>query len=100
MSTKSRETNRERRRNERTAKRSSRHVTELDPQALMEALGWVLTRGGAMRIGMTRDCGAWAFGFYGDGDEPYTEYTGSDEDVNDYLRGVAKYWQEIDASRE
>lgn len=100
MSKQSREAAREKRRAARQGSRKQRHIDELDASTLMKALGWLLSRGGALRVGMTRDCGAWAFGIYGDGPESYTEYVGQDEDVNEYLTNLADYcengWEIVD----
>jgi hypothetical protein len=38
-------------------------------------------------LGYSRDGGAYAIGFYGDG-EPFTEFIAPTEDVDEYLRGV------------
>lgn len=43
---------------------------------------------GAIRFGYSRDGGAYSVGVYGDG-EPYTEYLGGKEDIDEWLRGLA-----------
>lgn len=45
----------------------------------------VAVTGGAVRLGYTRDGGAYAVGFYGFG-EPYTVYISPSEDVNEWLK--------------
>lgn len=59
-----------------------------DPYALQMAVCAVAARGGALRLGYTRDGGAYAIGIYGDGD-PYTEYVKPGEDLDGYLRNLA-----------
>src|SRR5215510_10109770 len=65
-------------------------IQQIDGTVLLECLTAVVRIEGALRVGVSRDGGAFAFGIYGDGD-PYTEYVGSDEDVNDYLRNLREY---------
>jgi len=84
---------RETARSERQRARSLRRavdIQQIDPAVLVSVLVAVVRLEGALRIGVSRDGGAFAFGIYGDGD-PYTEYCGSDEDVNDYLRALTEY---------
>lgn len=59
----------------------------VDPHMLLYAVAAIAARGGALRLGYTRDGGAYSVGIYGDG-EPYTEYIRPSEDVNDVLRGI------------
>lgn len=58
-----------------------------DAQMLLYAVAAIAARGGALRLGYTRDGGAYAIGVYGDGD-PFTEYVRPSEDINVYLRGI------------
>lgn len=58
-----------------------------DGELLAKAVGAVALMGGALRLGYTRDGGAYAIGIYGDG-EPFTEYVPPSEDINEYLKGV------------
>lgn len=58
-----------------------------DPKYLLAVICCIALRGGAIRLGYTRDGGAYAIGIYGDG-EPFTEYVKPSEDINDYLRGL------------
>jgi hypothetical protein len=59
-----------------------------DPEMLQYTITAVAQKGGALRLGYTRDGGAYAIGIYGDGD-PYTEYISPTEDVNEHLRSIA-----------
>ena len=59
-----------------------------DPEMLQYTVTAVAQKGGALRLGYTRDGGAYAIGVYGDG-EPYTEYVSPAEDLNEHLRGIA-----------
>jgi hypothetical protein len=48
--------------------------------------------GGALRLGYTKDGGAYAVGIYGDG-TPFTEYIPPSDSVEDYLRGVIEDYE-------
>lgn len=61
----------------------------IDAIALLQAISAVCARGCAIRLGYTRDGGAYAIGIVGDG-EPYTEYVRPTEDVALYLRSLAE----------
>lgn len=69
-------------------------VGSIDAQALLYALDSVLREGGAIRIGRTRDKGAWAIGVYGDGAEPYTEYVQGSEDINRYFNDLGGFFEQ------
>lgn len=69
-------------------------------QAEFAAIDWVCLaalcevmayQGGAVRIGKTRDGGAWAFGLY-DGDDYATEYVRPNEDFEEALFEIADAW--------
>lgn len=47
--------------------------------------------GGAVRFGYTSDGGAYAIGFYGDG-EPYTEYIRPSQDIDAALQAFCEAW--------
>lgn len=86
---------RDEKRDERRRERATRpavEVEQIDPVALLAALASITVDNGALRIGLSRDGGAFAFGIYGDG-EPYTEYVGATEDVNEYLRELARHFE-------
>jgi len=63
---------------------SWRNVT---PGVLADVLTTVAIAGGALRLGYTRDGGAYAVGVYGDGD-PYTLYCSPHESIDDLLRAI------------
>lgn len=65
--------------------------TTADPSLLCGAVTAISTLGGAIRLGYTRDGGAYAIGIYGDG-EYRTEYVRPDEDINDYLVECCQAW--------
>jgi hypothetical protein len=60
----------------------------VDAEQLVYVIAAVAQKGGALRLGYTRDGGAFAIGIYGDGD-PYTEYVSPKEDMSEYLRNLA-----------
>ena len=57
----------------------------IDAAQLQYTIALVADAGGALRLGYTRDGGAFAIGVYGDG-EPYTEYLRPSDDIETYLR--------------
>ena len=59
--------------------------SEVDGELLRKAVAAIARLGGAVRLGYTRDGGAYAIGIYGDG-EPFTEYVPPSQDVDAYLR--------------
>lgn len=70
-------------------------VTDLDWDTFITALAQILSRGGAIRLGGTRDGGAWSVGIYGDGAVPYTEYVRPDEDINQYLVALGDFFRDM-----
>jgi hypothetical protein len=48
--------------------------------------------GGALRLGYTRDGGAYAVGVYGDG-TPFTEYIPPSDDIEVYLKGIIEDYE-------
>lgn len=90
-----RDAQRAERRRERITNAPKVSMTDIDTAVLIEALAWVVQAGGALRIGTTRDGGAWAFGIYGDGPTPYTEYVRPDEDVNGYLIKLGEFFANL-----
>lgn len=58
-----------------------------DGALVLRAVATVARMGGAIRLGYTRDGGAYAIGIYGDG-EPFTEYVPPDEDLNEFMKGI------------
>lgn len=61
---------------------------DVSGEELTNAVAWVAACGGALRLGYTRDGGAYAIGIYLDG-ESETEYVRPDEDMNQWLRDLA-----------
>jgi len=83
---------------ERTARRNRSTIEEnkgvanwmlASPEALQYTIVAVASHGGALRLGYSRDGGAYSIGIYGDG-EPYTEYVRPQEDINAYLGRLAE----------
>lgn len=64
----------------------------VNPALLMTAIGVVALRGGALRLGYTRDGGAYSIGVYGDG-EPYTDYVRPNEDIDAYFERIIEAWR-------
>jgi len=94
---KEREDKRVRRQYER-AQRSAVDILGINGDIFLKCLEVVCSHEGALRVGLSRDGGAYAIGIYGDGD-PYTEYVGAGEDINEYLATLAEYFRELaDAS--
>lgn len=67
-------------------RRSSGLVTwdSIGSELLRDAVSAVSKSGGALRLGYTRDQGAYAIGVYGEGD-PYTEYFHSVQDCTEFF---------------
>lgn len=89
-----------RRKSEETRKRRSNTGTSsgtadwasVDGILLARAIGCVARMGGALRLGYTRDGGAYAVGVYGDG-EPFTEYVPPSDDIEAYLKGLIEDYE-------
>ena len=64
----------------------------VDGTLLTRAVAAVAKRGGALRLGYTRDGGAYAIGIYGDGD-PFTEYLPPSDDMDLYLKGLIEDYE-------
>jgi len=65
--------------------------TSANADLLRAAVACVARRGGALRLGYTRDGGSYAIGVLGDGD-PYTEYVRPTDDLDKYLEGLIEDW--------
>jgi len=61
----------------------------VDGTLLSKAVAALAGLGGALRLGYTRDGGAYAIGIYGDGD-PFTEYVSPNDDINEFLEGLIR----------
>lgn len=86
---------------ERRPRRERRHKTtgtadwcKADPSILQSAVTAAAVTGGALRFGYSRDGGAYAIGVYGDG-EPYTDFVGGSEDIDDYLKDYIQLFGDI-----
>lgn len=94
---------RDQKRDQRAAERAQRtsvDILGIDGDNFLKCLEAACSIGGALRLGLSRDGGAYAVGIYGDGD-PYTEYVGAGEDVNQYFANLTEYFHELrDASPE
>lgn len=60
-----------------------------DSGLLQTAIASIAGMGGAVRLGYTRDGGAYSIGIYGDGD-PFTEYLSPNDDLDEFLRGLIR----------
>ena len=67
---------------------------QVDGETLKYVCCAISQRGGAIRLGYTRDGGAYAIGIYGDG-EPYTDYVRPGEDINAALLEIAHLWGNV-----
>lgn len=93
---------REERKNDQAAQRQRRSLSQskgmpadwgsVDGATLSRAVAAVAKRGGALRLGYTRDGGAYAVGIYGDG-EPFTEYIPPSDDMDLYLKGLIEDYE-------
>jgi hypothetical protein len=63
-----------------------------DGTILAKAVAAVARMGGALRLGYTRDGGAYAVGVYGDG-TPFTEYIPPSDDIEVYLKGIIEDYE-------
>jgi hypothetical protein len=70
-------------------------VEALEIEALKYCIHHMIRAGGAIRIGVTRDQGAWAIGVYGDGPQPYTEYVKPTESLTEYLTDLGSFFEEL-----
>jgi hypothetical protein len=56
---------------------------------LLRALVGTMTKDGkAIRLGYSRDGGAYAIGIYGDAETPYTVYCGVNDDIDSFLADI------------
>lgn len=76
------------RRHDFSARRGKCDYRELDGEKLLECIQIVGQAGGAVRLGFTRDGGAFAIGVYGDGEAPYTDYITDVQTLKDYLESL------------
>lgn len=85
----------ESRRRRQAVSRTGSHAdwSEVDGALLAKMVQAVARTGGALRLGFTRDGGAYAVGFY-DGDDKHTEYISPNDDVNEFMRGVIEDYED------
>ena len=88
------------RREQRRAARGTVDISQLNCPELVYCLEQIIRAGGALRIGATRDGGAFAFGVYGDGPDSYTDYLRPDEDVARYLAELGDYFGGMSGERQ
>lgn len=62
---------------------------EASPDKIAKAIVAICSHGYAVRFGYTKDGGAFAIGFLGDG-EPFTEFIRPTEDIDLYLDSLAE----------
>ncbi len=79
--------------------RGTVELEALDAGLLYRLLKVLLDRDGALRIGRSRDRGAWAFGLYLNG-EVRTEYVGFSESTDEWLAEAAEYVGALGSSDE
>lgn len=72
--------------------------TDIDAGRVMRAVEIITRNGGAIRLGKTRDGGAFAIGVYGDADEPYTDYLRPTDNILQYLEDLAESMSQISAT--
>lgn len=75
-------------------RRSNSDWASASGDAIIRAICAAGVVGGALRFGYSRDGGAFAIGVYGDG-EPYTDFVGGGENIDDYLEDYVKLFEEI-----
>lgn len=66
--------------------------TEVDGVLIAKAVAVVGRMGGALRLGYTRDGGAYAVGVYGDGD-PFTKYCPPGDEIESLLRRLIETYE-------
>ena len=64
----------------------------VDGALVVKAVAAIARGGGALRLGYTRDGGAYAVGIYGDG-SPFTEYISPTDSMDEWLKGVIEDYE-------
>lgn len=72
-------------------------INEFDWESLVSLIMTAAGAGGAVRIGLTRDGGAWAIGMYME-DDYATEYIRPGEDCQAALDEIARVWLPMGAA--
>lgn len=67
---------------------------QADADILRRAIATAALTGGALRLGYSRDGGAYAVGIYGDGDV-YTEWCSPSQDLNQFLLDITSLFESI-----
>src|SRR3990172_2556817 len=67
---------------------------QADAEALREAIASCAVVGGALRLGYSRDGGAYAIGVYGDGD-PYTIYVPPADDIDEKMVEISNAFSNL-----
>lgn len=70
---------------------------QIDGPTTIRAIAAVAFTGGALRFGYSRDGGAFALGIYSEG-ENHTEFSPDAEDMEDLLRELADWADDLDVS--
>jgi hypothetical protein len=70
-----------------------------DAQALVKLVETASKKGGAVRLGYTRDGGAYAIGVYC-GSNYFTDYVRPSEDIDQYLKDLTASFEDYDGSAE
>lgn len=70
-----------------------------DAELLRQTIVAVTAEGGAVRFGYTKQGGAFAIGFLGDG-EPYTDYVRPTDDIDQYLKDTILAWSDDDQPKK
>lgn len=66
----------------------------VDAEQLRTTISVVAATGGALRLGCSRDGGAFAVGIYGDGEQPYTLFVRPEENMEEFLQELEQtFWQ-------
>jgi hypothetical protein len=71
----------------------------VDAQILVKTVETASRKGGAIRLGYTRDGGAYAVGVYA-GSNYFTDYIRPNEDIDQYLKDLIGSFEDYDGSTE
>jgi hypothetical protein len=71
----------------------------VDAQLLVKTVETASRKGGAVRLGYTRDGGAYAIGVYA-GSNYFTDYVRPSEDIDQYLKDLIGSFEEYDGSAQ
>jgi hypothetical protein len=68
----------------------------VDAEQLRSTIDAVSRAGGALRLGYTRDGGAYSVGVYGDGPEPYTLFVAPSDNMDEFLAELEQAFSSSD----